>query len=330
MGGGREVPPRLDPGLFRLRGLLLRLCVALSLALLAGALLGRKFTRPLTQLAKGAAAFQAGDFDYRIPETGTDEFAAVATAMNEMAAQVREHIDQLEHDVRRRRQLLADVAHELRSPVTTLMTMAAALQDGLADESARREFALSAMVTTSQRLGRLVQDLMDLARLEVTEMILSPREVDVRELVSTAIRSHEAEAAAAKIVMRPLRSGPPIRTVVDPDRIAQALDNLIENAISHAGEDAELSVSLEEHGDAICIVVSDTGRGIRASDLPYVLDPFYRSDSARTPGQSHSGLGLSIANKLIQAHGGSLAIDSKEGAGTALTILLPRSARTAP
>lgn len=325
MGAHEGGPPRLSPAPFELRNILLRLGVALALAVIAGLWLGRKFTRPLAQLAQGADAFQSGDFGHRIPKTGTHEFAAVADAMNEMARRVSDQISRLEDDAQRRRQFLADVAHELRSPVTTLGTMIAALQDGLADEPARREFAISALATTSQRLARLVQDLMDLAKLEVTELPLSTRQVDLRELIASAMRAHESGAGAAGIVMHPLEAGPAVVVTVDPDRIAQVLDNVLENAISYAGEGAEVIATIED-GDPVRITIADTGRGIKPADLPYVLDPFYRADSARTPNDSHSGLGLSIASKLISAHGGTLTVESEEGKGTRVVISVPRRA----
>ncbi len=316
-------PPGRSPALFELKGLLVRLGVALGLAALAGAWLGRKFTSPLTQLATGADAFQSGDFDYRIPAGGKNEFAAVARTMNEMARQVSDQIARLENDAARRRQFLADVAHELRSPVTTMETMAGALKDGLAEEPERRNFAVSALVTTSQRLRRLVQDLMELAKLDLTELPLNLIEVDLQELVALAVRSHEVEAAASNILLHPLASSAPVIAIADPDRIAQVLDNIIGNAISYAGDGAELKVSLED-GDPVRISVSDTGKGIAKADIPYVLDPFYRADSARTPNDCHSGLGLSIASRLIEAHGGKLSIASEENSGTTVTILIPK------
>jgi signal transduction histidine kinase len=326
------MPPDVGPGGpplerrhhgFDFGGLAMRLGVVLGLAVAAGLWMGRKFARPLAQLAKGADAFQSGNFDYRIPRTGTHEFAAVATAMNEMASRVSDQITRLETDAERRRQFLADVAHELRSPVTTLGTMIAALQDGLADEPARREFALSALAANSQRLSRLVQDLMDLAKLEVTELPLERRETDLRELVSAAVRSHEPEAAEAGITLSPVEAGPVVMSNVDPDRLAQVMDNIIENAIHYAGSGAEVKVVVTDD-NPVRITVSDTGKGIKAADLPYVLDPFYRADAARTPNDSHSGLGLSIASKLIGAHGGKLTIESEEGKGTTVVIWLAR------
>lgn len=314
------------PGLFEVRAMILRFGVALALAGLAGAWLGRKFTTPLSQLAQGAGAFQSGNFDYRIPSNGTNEFAAVADAMNKMAKQVSDQIGRLEDDAQRRRQFLADIAHELRSPVTTMETMAGALKDGLAEEPARRDFAVSAIVGTSQRLGRLVQDLMELAKLDLTELPMNKIRVDVRELLMSTLRSHESAASAAGIVLKPLASVGSVWTVGDPDRLAQVFDNIIENAVSYAGNGAEVSVSLADE-DPIRVTIADTGKGIRAEHIPYVLDAFYRADTARTPKDYHSGLGLSIACRLVQAHGGELSVTSEEGKGTTVTITLPREPR---
>ncbi|MCE5200870.1 HAMP domain-containing histidine kinase [bacterium] len=320
----KDHPMGPSPMWFELRGLILRLVVALGLAALAGAWMGRKFTKPLTHLARGADAFQSGNFAYRIPARGKNEFAAVAEAMNEMAQQVSDQISHLEEDAERRRQFLADIAHELRSPVTTMGTMAEALKDGLAEEPSRRDFAISALVSTSQRLRRLVQDLMDLAKLDLTELPLNMMEVDMRELVCSVIQSHDAAAAAAGITIHPLESTQPIKVKIDPDRIIQVLDNVIGNAISYAGQGSEVKVTLENGAD-VRITISDTGKGISAADMPYVLDPFYRADAARTPNDSHSGLGLSIACKLIEAHKGTMTVSSEEGKGTTVTVVIPKA-----
>lgn len=307
---------------FEIRSLLLRLVVALGLAALSGAWLGRRFTRPLTQLAKGAEAFQSGNFDHRIPAKGKNEFTAVASAMNVMAQQVSDQISHLEEDAERRRQFLADIAHELRSPVTTMRTMAGALQDGLAEEPERRKRAVSALAVTSERLLRLVQDLMELAKLDLEDFPLNVRPVDLRELVESVIQSHDTDAAEAGIVLHPMNGAPPVKANVDSDRMTQVLDNIIENAISYAGKGAELRIRLES-GDPVRITISDTGKGIGAADMPYVFDPFYRADTARTPGDCHSGLGLSIACRLVEAHGGKLTVSSVEGQGTTVVISLP-------
>jgi two-component system, OmpR family, sensor histidine kinase BaeS len=316
-------PSRRQHVQFEMRWLLLRLAVALGLASLAGALLGRRFTKPLMQLAEGADAFQSGDFAYRIPADGNDEFAAVAAAMNEMATQVSGHIAHLEEDAERRRRFMADIAHELRSPVTTMRTMAGALQDGMAEDPERRERAVAALARTSERLLRLVQDLMELAKLDLNELPLNVRKVDLCEIIGSAIHSHESAAASAGIVLHPLQARPPLWAMIDPDRITQVIDNILNNAISYAGEGSDIKISVEDE-DPIKVHICDTGKGIPAEDLPYIFDSFYRADSARTPGEYHSGLGLSIARRLVEAHGGRLIVSSTEGNGTTVTVVIPR------
>jgi signal transduction histidine kinase len=319
-----QPPPRTKTAFFEIRNLLMRILVAFGLAALAGAWLARSFTKPLTQLAKGADAYQAGDFSHRIPAKGKNEFAAVAGAMNEMAEQVSDQISRLESDAQRRKQFLADIAHELRSPVTTMETMAGALRDGLAQDPDRKDFAVSALVSTSQRMRRLVQDLMELAKLDLTELPLNMTRVDLKDIVSSSMQSHEVEAEAASVVLEPLSSTGTANVVADPDRLAQVVNNILENAIDYAGEGSKISISIKDSDPAI-IEISDTGKGIPSNVIPYVLDPFYRADTARTPNDCHSGLGLSIASRLVEAHGGKLSLTSKEGKGTTVTISIPKN-----
>lgn len=306
------------------RGLVLaRLLIALGLALLAGAWLGRRFTRPLSALAQGAQAFHDGDFGHRIPLEGDDEFARVAASMNEMAARVAGQIARLEDDAQRRQQVLADVAHELRSPVATLRAMADALQDGVAEQPERRHRAVQAIAESADRLQRLVGDLLDLARLDLRELPLHRHQIDLCALATARLDAHAVAAADARVTLHPLQ-GSPVQVHADPDRLAQVLDNLLDNAVTYAGSGAEVRVTVTE-GDPVVMTVADTGRGIPARHLPYVFDPFYRADAARTPDGGHSGLGLRIARALVEAHGGTLTLESAEGNGTRVVFTLPGS-----
>jgi two-component system sensor histidine kinase BaeS len=309
------VPVRIGGGAF-----VLRMVLAVGVALVLGALFSRAFTRPLAALARGARAFHDGDLRHRIPLTGDDEFAQVSTTMNEMADRVAGQLATLEDDARRRQQLLADVAHELRSPVAALAAMTDALRDGVADDPARRVRALEAMHDAAARLQRLVGDLMDLTRLDLRELPLHRTAVDLPALAAERLAAHADAAANAGIT---LTSAPttPVTVDADPVRLAQVLDNLLENAISYAGAGATIAITLTEPAT---LTVHDTGRGIAAAHLPYIFDPFYRADAARTPGDSHSGLGLRIARALVEAHGGTLTLASEEGNGVTVTITLPQ------
>ncbi len=324
-----EPPPQNSPppGMFtplELRWVLVRLLVALLLAVLAAYWLGNKFTKPLIELADGARAFHARDFKYRVPEYEQSEFAEVATAMNDMAQEVSGHIRSLEADAERRRQFLADIAHELRSPVTTMRTMAGALQDGTADEPHRKERAISVLVRTSERMFRLVQDVMELVELDLDKLPVNRIEVDLGHLVAGVIASNETDAIKAGIILKPFEPGTPVKAKVDPDRITQALDNIVGNAISYAGAGASVSAIIED-GENIRINIIDTGIGIPVKDLPHILDSFYRVNAARSPGENHIGLGLSIASRMVETHGGKITIASQVGKGTTVTIVIPKT-----
>lgn len=313
-------PPRNESDLIVL---LARTVVALLFALLAGAWLSRRFTRPLSELSHGAQVLQHGNFAFRLPVHGSDEFTQVSQAMNSMAERVASQIQHLEEDAHRRQQFLADVAHELRSPVTTLRTMAGALQEGLAEDPERHDRAIQALVRTSDRLQHLVADLLELAKLDLHELPLHRQPVDVRELAGACLQAHAPAAAQAGVLLQPVAPGAPLLLDADPDRLAQVLDNLIENALHYAGAGAQLTITLHED-DPVRLLVADTGVGIPARHLPFLFDAFYRVDSSRTPGNSPSGLGLRITRGLVEAHGGTLTLESEVGQGTRVTICLPR------
>ncbi|MHB9134554.1 MAG: HAMP domain-containing sensor histidine kinase [Armatimonadota bacterium] len=315
--------PRQNPRPIRFPwpALLLRAGVALLMALFTGMVMSRRFTRPLTALADGAKAYQAGKLDHRIPLAGEDEFAEVAEAMNGMAQRVSRQISTLEDDAARRRHLLADVAHELRGPVTTMRTMAGALAEGVAADPERHDRAVQSLVRTSDRMLHLVTDLLELAKLDLRELPLHLQPVDLRELAEACVQNHQPAAQQAEIILLPVESGPPLMVQADPDRITQVVDNLLNNAISYAGAGAQIKVQLAA-GAQPRLAVTDNGQGISARHLPYVFDPFYRADNARTPGE-HSGLGLRIARGLLEAHGGTLTLESREGEGTRAVLTFP-------
>ncbi len=300
------------------------LLVGLLLSVAAGVWLSRRFTRPLATLTEGAQALERGRLDHRIALTGDDEFVRVATSMNHMAERIAKQIRELEEDGCRRQHLLADVAHELRSPVATLKTMAEALRDGVASGPERSDRAAAAVAESAERLDRLVSDLLELARLDLQELPLHPQPVDLRAAVADCLRRHKDAADRAGIRIQPVEEGQPVIVPGDPHRLNQVLDNLMDNAISYAGAGAEVRATIEP-GDAVVVTVADSGRGIAAEHLPYIFDPFYRVDRARTPGDSHSGLGLRIARGLAQAHGGDLRVESEEGKGTRAVLTLPPS-----
>lgn len=320
-GPERHPPPRVPPQ-FQFDMLSMHLAMALILSVCAGALLARQFTKPLRDLAAGARAFQEGELGHRIPEDRHDEFASVARTMNGMAARLEQQIAALEDDARRRQQILADMAHELRSPVATLRTMSEALRDGLADEPTRRERALQATASSVERLEKLVNDMIVVARLDLHQLPLDRQPIDLRELARSCVEMHRPRAEQAGVVVAPVPAGEPVALEADRFRVSQVLDNLLDNAVAHAGSGAHVTVSVA--GGPVCrLTVADTGRGVAPEHIPFLFDPFYRVDSSRSPSERHAGLGLRIARGLVEAHGGTLTLESAEGEGVRVTVELP-------
>ena len=258
--------------------------IALGIALLAGAWVSRRFTKPLSTLMRGARVMTEGRFDQPIPVQGDGEFAQLADTLNQMSARVSTHIAQLEQAAEARRHFMAGIAHEFRTPLTTLKTMGGALEEGLAVDPDRRMRAARSIVRTSDRLLRLVTDLQDLAKLDLHELPLHRQPVDLRELAASCVLAHADSAKAAGVTLHPIAPGAPLMADADPDRLAQTLDNLLNNAISYAGSGAEVTVTVNDA--PLRLQVADTGRGIPAAHLPFVCEPFYRADTVRNPGDT--------------------------------------------
>ncbi len=288
------------------------LWVVAVMALLMGLILAgayrviRKTLTPLHALKTGVDQVAAGKLDHRIPEVGASELRRLAQAFNDMTRR----LDQLLHS---KEQLLLDVSHELRSPITRLKVQLEFLKDAETKESLRADVAeMEAMVTT----------LLESARLRHAAAALNCKPVDMGEL----IRSLAADVCDVKpgVVVGELADVP---VVADPEKIKTVLRNLLENALKHTPEDgSEVCIAMAALPDSIEIVVADKGEGIPAAALPHLFEPFYRPDVSRSRKTGGYGLGLSLCKAIVDAHGGSIEIASTLGEGTRVTVTLPRSA----
>ncbi|MEI6914604.1 MAG: HAMP domain-containing sensor histidine kinase [Armatimonadota bacterium] len=305
----------------------LRALLLIVLAVGVSGWLSRKVTRPLNDLANAADAYRSGDFTKRVSVGGDDEFAAVAGAMNQMATDVSASIEDMRRDAEKRRQFLADAAHELRSPVSTIKMMAGALQDGTADSPERKGRAIASIARTSDRLHRLVNDLMDLARLDLNELPLKPARINIGDIAREIIESCQQQAETAHLALRLDIPTGPVTATADPDRLSQVLDNILNNAISHAEGASEAVISVKEcrseDSKTVEISICDNGNGIAEDHLDRVFDSFYRADAARSPEDDHSGLGLRISRGMVEAMGGTLTLTSCANIGTTVIITLP-------
>ena len=271
---------------------------------------------PLSDLVQAADAVAEGDLSVRVEENGRGGLARLARAFNRMTSE-------LAQADRRRRNLTADVAHELRTPLQIIQGNLEGVLDGVYEPTDEH---LRATLAETRSLGRLIEDLRVLSLAEAGELPLTREAVDVGELLADVGTSFsgQAEAAGVMLTIEPLTA--PVRVAGDAGRLDQVLGNLVANALRHTPSGGAVTLAAQEAGGRVEITVRDTGEGISEEDLPYVFDRFWRGDRARERSAGHSGLGLAIARQLARAHGGELAVSSKPGGGATFTLSLPREA----
>lgn len=269
--------------------------------------LGRRLTRPLREARAATRRIAAGDLATRVPINHDDgeELAGLAASINSMAAS-------LERSRGLERQFLLSVSHDLRTPLTSIRGFAEALADGRAADPPH---AAGVILSESRRLERLVQDLLELAKLDARRFSLDVRGTDVGEVVADTVEGFRpaAEAAGVRVLVAPGSRG--ALASADPDRLAQVVANLVENALKYARSSIAAGVRDFE------LWVEDDGPGIDEDELPHVFEPFYRSARAPTR-QVGSGLGLAIVRELVAAMGGSVRAEAVATGGTRMTVSL--------
>lgn len=275
----------------------------------------------LSAVEDAARRFGEGDLTVRAPEIGGDEVAAVAKAFNRMAGDLAARQAQLVEADRARRQLLADVSHELMTPLTAIRGYAETL--GLPQfmpASTEGQRAAKVIQEEGERIERLVKDLLDLARFEAGGLSLELDNVDVDELFERVVERHE-KAAQEKGVTVAIEPHGEIRLVGDPYRLEQAVQNLASNALRHTPPGGTIRLGASKDNNVVKLTVADSGAGIPEAHLPHVFDRFYKADQSRTG--AGSGLGLSIVKAIIERHGGRVSVRSRPGVETAFEISLP-------
>ena len=325
----------------------LGMSVLVVLALLVGVPLVGQALRPLTRMTRTAQAIADGDLSQRVnlPHSG-DEIGELSSSFDEMIDRIQAAFAAQQESEARMRQFVADASHELRTPLTSLRGFTDVLLRGAKDDPATAEHVLRVMQRESERMSRLVHDLLTLARLDAGRQ-LNYQPFDLVALVGEAVDQARILAGERMVTMR-TDGGGPLSLVADQDKIKQVLLILLDNALKYGkqGPDGWVRVQVSRSNDLAQLLVIDNGRGISAEDVPHIFERFYRADKTRSrSGQTNqmaavgagsasgvlkamnaggSGLGLPIALAIVQAHGGSIWAQSQLGQGTQFTIRLPR------
>ena len=279
-------------------------------ALLVGLFLAETLTRPLRRIRGTAEALQRGDLDARVDVVAEPEMKAVGSALNRLA-------ETLEHEEELRRASVADLAHELRTPVNGLLQRIEAAQDDLLPLPQN----LAAMHDEALRLTRLLDDLARLADAEQPGLLLEMHRVDLASVAGAVADGFASRFAEAGIGLEV--AAEPVAVSGDPGRLEQIVSNLLSNALRYTDEGGEVVVSVGRSGSEAYVQVRDTGIGIAPDDLRHVFTRFWRSDRSRSRATGGTGIGLAIVRELVRAHEGRIDVDSTPGHGSSFRVVLP-------
>ncbi|MCI0554235.1 MAG: ATP-binding protein [Anaerolineae bacterium] len=284
------------------------------IALLLGTFLSHTLTRPIRELTQATHAVSEGDLSQQVPVRSNDELGELAQAFNKMSAE-------LSRSVSARKQMTADIAHELRTPLSLILGHAEAVHDGVLPPT-RENFEI--IREEAARLEHLVNDLRTLSLADAGELTINLQTIEPGRLIQEVASLYQYQTQRKNITLD-LDIASPLSTIeVDPGRMTQVLTNIMDNAFRHTPEGGQIILSAKEVDDQIEIAIQDSGPGLKAEDLDRIFERFYRTDSARQREDTGgSGLGLAIAKSIVQAHGGQLSARSEAGKGLKIMIRLP-------
>ena len=299
-----------------LRPILQAAGIALFLSIFLSWLISRWIAAPLDRMAEVSRAVAAGDYNQRLQPGGPQEVRGLALTFNEMVTRVQE-------GQKAQRDFVANVSHELKTPLTSIQGFAQAILDGTAQDRDSQQHAAQVVYDEAQRLHRLVEDLLELARMDAGQIDFHQDRVDIMALLIAVVERLSVKAAEAGVnVINTVGQLPVL--IGDGDRLAQVFMNLIDNAIKHTPEDGQVSLWGEYADGWISIHVEDSGPGIPEDELSRIFERFYQLDKARPGGVDRGvGLGLAITREIVRSHQGRMVAQSELGRGSRFTVQLP-------
>lgn len=303
-------------------------------AFIAGVLLFSLLTRRLRRLTTEVTEFTAGDFASREPVAAaprsTDEIDRLRNACHAMATTIRQQVASLQENDRLRRELVTNISHDLRTPLATMQGYIETLiiKDGTLDTGTRRQY-LDVARRHASHLGKLIQDLFELAMLDASRVTPQFEEFSLTELIHDVVQEFELQARESEVALRVSPPTEPVNVRADISLIQRVLENLVSNALKYTPEGGRVSISVQPSAAGVGVAVADTGPGIPEQDLPHVFDRFYTVEPEPTKGNGSSGLGLAIAKRILELHGGEIVVTSEKRRGTVFRFSLPRYAAAA-
>ena len=286
---------------------------ALFISSVVGVFLARRITKPLQELTAASQAIAAGDLSQQVTVRSNDEIGQLATSFNKMSSDLVQIRNQ-------RQQMTADIAHDLRTPLSLILGHAEAIEDGVLPATPE---TLHVIHDEAQRLNHLIEDLRTLTLADSGQLSVNKRLVNPIDLINRAGYAHKPAAKDKNINLAIVIAENLPQIEVDPHRISQVLDNLVSNAIRYTPKDESIWLQVKNVADGLQFSVQDSGSGIEEGDLEHIFDRFYRADKSRNRDEGGSGLGLAIARSLILQHNGRIWAESQVGQGTIFNFTLP-------
>ena len=295
--------------------------IAVAVAAAVAVLFSRQITAPLSRLSTAASHVKQGDMSHRVVSTSKDEVGTLTNAFNSM-------VDSLGKNQESRRKLMADLAHEMGTPLAVLQSNLEGMLDGVVDTSPS---TISSLHQEALLLSRLVNDLRTLSQAESGRLNLAVVPGDLAAVVQAIVNATEPEAKRKGVsISLTSESGLPL-AMMDKDRISQVIANLLSNALRYTSAGGSVKVSVlpsddRPGGESLTVSVADTGQGISSEDLPYIFNHYYRGRQPAEKRADGSGIGLAVVKELVEAHKGKVWVESKEGKGSTFYVTLPASA----
>lgn len=308
---------------FLLLGLLLIFAGVLSASF--GYLLAANMTRSLSLLQRAAQRIAGGDFSTRVQLTEVDELFEVAEAFNMMADELEQSFSRQRALEQSRRDLVAAVSHDLRTPLTSIRAMVEALADGVVTDPNTVQRYYRTIRGQIENLSGLINDLFELSQLETGQIELQLEPVNLNDLLSDVLESMHPQARAKAVTLRGIFSEEIPLIKAEFAKIQRVLHNLIQNAIRHTPADGSISLETTTVAEGVQVAVTDSGEGIASEDLPHIFDQFFRGEKSRSRETGGAGLGLAIAKRIIEAHHGRIWVESQMGQGARFSFILPLS-----
>ncbi|MEK3833374.1 MULTISPECIES: sensor histidine kinase [unclassified Paenibacillus] len=286
-------------------------------------LLTRPVEKSIARITEQTVRIAEGDFHTEVPTIGPHEFKLLARQFNEMSSKLKESFDHLHQSESARRELIANVSHDLRTPLASIQSFVEALEDDVIKDEETFQRYLNTIRLETKRLAGLIQDLFELSSLEASGGTFDPQPCHADELLISTLESFSFHLAEKRLKAEIELPDKLPAALMMPTQIKRVLSNLVQNAIQHSPEEGHIVLSAAEEGPFLRIAVSDEGQGIEAAETARIFERFYRIDKSRSKNSGGAGLGLAIAQSIVELHGGKIGVESNKGSGSCFWFTVP-------